>query len=260
MKWIDAHAHYQDARLGAWWEKAAKGNFWHPDLVMVNATHPGDWDAVARLAARYPWIRPSYGVHPWWVREAGQDWEDALQKRLAAEPEAGIGEAGLDRWKPGWTLDNQLPVFRFQVRLAAELNRPLSLHGLRAWEILCAELRSLPRPDRGFLVHAYGGSWETARSLARLGARFSFSTGFIGPGRERKREIFVRMPLDWILVETDAPAMAPHLGGHVVEEAGGINQPENLRLAYQVLAELRGMELEQLGNAVERNVQAWLAP
>lgn len=70
-----------------------------PRWLAVNGVCPGeDWDQVAALAAKYPGrIIPNFGVHPWWFGEKGVDWEAQLRERIASNPEAGVGETGIDR-------------------------------------------------------------------------------------------------------------------------------------------------------------------
>jgi TatD DNase family protein len=113
-------------------------------------------------------------------------------------------------------------------------------------------------PACGFLLHAYGGPLEMVRGFADRGAYFSFSGSFLSAGRERKLEPFCVVPLDRLLVETDAPSMPlpPELDRHPLpRDAGGepVNHPGNLVVAYEGLARLRGMPLAELADAVAEN-------
>lgn len=95
----DAHNHLQDDRLRPHWERiAADREAAGIGAMVVNGTCKDDWPVVAELARRFPWVRPSYGLHPWDVGNASPGWRDALQRQLDADPRAGVGEIGLDRW------------------------------------------------------------------------------------------------------------------------------------------------------------------
>jgi TatD DNase family protein len=224
--------------------------------AVVNGTIDRDWAAVARLGRERSWVIPSYGVHPWRVAERSGDWEDLLRARL---DEGGvIGEIGLDRWKEGLDFADQERVFRVQLGLAVERNVPATIHCLRAWGALWDIVRTEPVPARGFLLHAYGGPADMIEGFVKRGAYFSFNGSFLEEKRHRKRETFLKVPLDRLLVETDAPAMPlpPERDRYPLPEAPEgerVNHPGNIAPAYEGLAELRGIELDELAASVEEN-------
>lgn len=271
---FDAHNHLQDAWLAP-----------HRDQVLadlaalplrgavVNGTCEGDWADVAALAKAHSFVRPSYGLHPWKVGNAQPSWRDTLAERLSADPRAGIGEIGLDRWildrarpdDPRLTglvrapLDAQLEAFRWQLELGAEKNLPVTIHGLDAWGALMDVARTARLPARGFLLHAFGGSTELARQFAALGAYFSFNGYFLAERQAAKRAVFASLPQDRLLVETDAPAMplptdrqAYRLPG--LADGNPINHPANIGAVYAGLAEVRLLSIEALADIVEENV------
>ena len=128
---------------------------------------------------------------------------------MESHPNAGVGEIGLDRWIEGHDPKVQSEVFLPQLALAAELNRPATIHCLRAWGALDELLRTHPLPKRGFLLHAYGGPQEMVAGFAKLGGYFSFNAYFLHERKARQREVFRHIPADRLLVETDAPDMRP---------------------------------------------------
>jgi TatD DNase family protein len=257
MRYFDAHNHLQDEWLAPHLPGAL-------DLLegigiagaVVNGTIDRDWEAVARLGRERAWVIPSYGVHPWRVAERSADWEDLLRARL---DEGGvIGEIGLDRWKEGLDFADQERVFRVQLGLAAERNVPATMHCLRAWGALWDIVRTEPVPACGFLLHAYGGPAEMVEGFAKRGAYFSFNGSFLDENRRRKRETFLEVPLERLLVETDAPAMPLPLERDRyplpgTAEGEKVNHPGNIAPAYEGLAELRGLKLEELAARVEEN-------
>jgi len=214
---------------------------------VVNGTEPVDWAAVAELAETYPgFVLPSFGLHPWKVKGRAGDWFETLREFLNRFPNAGVGEIGLDRWIEGHDIEDQLIVFRDQLNLAVELDRPCTIHCLRAWGQLLKELKSresLPR----FLVHSFGGSIETGRKLAELGAYFSFSGYFLHARKGKVVEVFRQLPLDRILVETDAPDMLPPDRDRPFGN-DAVNHPANLARFQQRLIELTEVSARQLAD------------
>ncbi len=251
MRLYDAHNHLQDpalsARLGEVGTAVAELGI---AAMVVNGTEESDWDAVAELAAKHAWVRPSYGLHPWRVNGRSSAWRERLVARLDAG--SALGEIGLDRWKETGNFDDQLDVFRWQFTEGVRRGLPITVHCLRAWGPLTEALRTLPRSERGFLIHAFGGSAEIGRELTEMGAYFSFSGSFLAEKRRAKAVTFRDLPIDRLLVETDAPSMPLPAELDRYGE-GEMNHPGNLIVAYQGLADVRGLPLDKLAEVVEGN-------
>ncbi len=297
----DSHNHLQDEHLAPHLARVAAA--W-PDLagrdgrMVVNGTHPTDWPRVAALAAAHPFVLPAYGIHPW---DTGaprpDDWLADLRARLLADPRAGVGEIGLDRWileraapdDPRLaglrraSMDEQIAVFLPQLALAAELDRPATIHCLHAYPDLLPLLRARPRPKRGFLLHAYGGPADLIPELAALGAYFSFNPSFLTSRRPTlappssppekcnqigytvpkphispKLQAFLKIPAERLLCETDAPAMLPPQAWRThklppAADGSPVNHPGNIEAAYSGLAQLRGLDETALARQVADN-------
>jgi TatD DNase family protein len=269
----DAHCHYHDA-----WLMPHRARVF-ADLAsvavqraVVNGTCEIDWLDLEELALEFPVVAPSYGLHPWDVGNRSPGWQRHLLVMLDNNPRASIGEIGLDRWildraRPDdprlaglrrAALEEQLEVFSWQLDLAATRNLPTSIHCLEAFGPLLDALRSARLPARGFLLHAYSGSAESAKSFTDLGAYFSFNGAFLESRKQRLRDLYAALPADRLLVETDAPAMrlpAPLEKYPPLPAEGGAlaNHPANLTTSYAALAELRGVSLESLAAQVEKN-------
>lgn len=236
---IDAHNHLQDLRLrGQQTELINDMKQAGVTVCIVNGTCEEDWPAVAALARDHPgFVIPSFGLHPWKVEQRSKDWLSNLRRYLSTFPHAPLGECGLDRWMKSPDLEAQHEVFRSQLKLAVELHRPLTIHCLKAWGPLLAELRESPALPK-FLLHSYGGSLETAREFLKLGAFFSFSGYFLHPRKEKVRTVFAALPPDRILVETDAPDMALP---HPEFPLDGLNHPANLPFVARKLSQITGL-------------------
>lgn len=257
MTYYDAHNHLQDKGLRPHLSSVLKCLEELPVAsCVVNGTIDSDWPAVTELSRDHSWIIPSYGIHPWRVKERVGDWEARLCSCL--DQGGVIGEIGLDRWKEGYDFPEQESVFRAQLRLAARRNIPATIHCLRAWGALWEIIRNEPIPERGFLLHAYGGPIEMIEAFASRGAYFSFNGYFLAEARHRKREAFLHVPLDRLLVETDSPAMplpSDLIRYHLASTPEGdvINHPANIVATYQGLAQLRGTSLEEMASQIAAN-------
>lgn len=257
MRYFDAHNHLQDERFAGRQElllREAKDA--GVVKMVVNGSCEEDWSDVAALAFQYREVIPSFGLHPWYHHQRSPEWLDRMTRHLQQQPSA-IGEIGLDRWKEGLPYEDQEKVFLDQWLLACKLNRPASIHCLKSWGRLLELMRENPGPARGFLLHSYGGPVEMVDSFAALGAYFSFPGYYAHPRKEKQRETFRRVPLDRLLIETDAPdqSLPDDINQHPLRDPAGkpINHPANLAAVYQVVADLRDMPLADLAKHVEQN-------
>ena len=280
---LDAHCHLHDAwftphRTRVLADLRAAGI----TRLVVNGTSEADWPDVTALCASIsptPQLVPSYGLHPWDAGNRTPAWLTTLRATLDANPHAALGEIGLDRWildsaRPDdprlaglrrAPIEEQIEVFVAQLSLGAERNLPTSIHCLEAFGPLYDTLRTTPLPARGFLLHAYNGSTQLAKSFADLGAHFSFNGAFLDPRKERLRSLYAQLPADRLLVETHAPAMRlpspqekfPPL---TTPDGAVANHPANLAVTYAALASLRGVPLETLATQVAENFTRLFGP
>ncbi len=258
LRLFDAHNHLQDERLAPHLE-AILVHFPAASIeaMVVNGSCEEDWPTVLELATRVPQVVPSFGYHPWYIRERTTNWQSELIRFLDSTPSA-IGEIGLDKWIKDHDLPQQEEVFVWQLRLAAERNLPVSIHCLQTWGRLLEILKREPRPACGFVLHSFGGPKEMVSQLADLGAFFSLPGYFAHERKERQRETFKHVPRERLLIETDAPDQC--LPDERVEfplPAGTngrpLNHPANLRAVYAFAAEFLEWPLEDLARQVEAN-------
>ena len=256
----DAHNHLQDERLmGA--RDGLVGILQQENIrkMVVNGSCEKDWPEVLSMAREYPQVIPSFGHHPWYVKERSKDWLQKLNSFLDETPSA-VGEIGLDRWIKDYDLPAQEEVFRAQMRVAAERNLPVSIHCLQAWGRLLELLQVNPRPGCGFVLHSFGGPQEMIPALLRLGGYFSLPGYFAHERKIRQREAFRVVPRDRLLIETDAPdqLLPPERVQFPLLDPktnAPINHPANLGAVYQFAAELMNEPLGSLARQVEENFQ-----
>ncbi|XP_027358475.1 uncharacterized protein LOC113867383 [Abrus precatorius] len=212
MKLFDAHCHLQDPRIIS---KA-------PQLIKtaqdtgvvgfaVNGVCEQDWHLVQNLAQTHPCVIPCFGLHPWFVAERSPNWFKTLREFFDSTPSAAVGEIGLDKGSHGRKIDfsEQVEVLRQQLELAKELNKPASVHCVRAFGDLLELMRSIGPFPAGVILHSYLGSAEMVPEFSKLGAYFSFS-GFLMSLKENKaKKMLKKVSSDRILLETDAPDALP---------------------------------------------------
>ncbi|MFN4872844.1 MAG: TatD family hydrolase [Akkermansiaceae bacterium] len=251
----DSHNHLQSLRFGqpATDLIAAMRDVGVTGCV-VNATQEADWGKVQLLAEQFPFfVRPAYGVHPWFADTVSEGWEERLRKLLSDNEHATVGEVGMDGWVNAPSMEVQRVVFTKQIAIAADLKRIMTVHCLKAWDELFRLMDETDAWPEKFLMHSFGGSIEVAGRLLKRGAWFSFSGYFLQSRKQKVLEVFKLLPKDRILLETDAPEMAPPLELMEFPIDGDLNHPANLRAIAKAFEKAIGPgALEQLSENSKR--------
>ena len=215
--------------------------------LLLTGTNLHESEQAQQLAQRYERCWSTAGVHPHdssqWTPESGE-----TLRRLAKRPEVvAIGECGLDFFVEGLDAETQQQYFDGQLRLAREFDLPVIVHARRAVDAVIASIRRIGGL-RG-VVHSFSGSPEQARQLWQLG----FLIGLGGPvtyeRANRLRTLARTMPLDYLLLETDAPDQ-PDAGIR-----GQRNEPARLPVVRDVIAGLRGITAVEVSQATTRNAE-----
>jgi len=249
MRLIDAHCHFDfpefDGRRKAVLEEARSGGL---SNLVIPGVRRQDWGRVSRVASEYDGLYYCLGIHPWFVGEHTSDDLLALQGALEDGPGrcVALGECGLDRLHGD--LQEQYPWFEGQVDIAVQLRLPLVVHSVRTHDEVYAVLRRKHFPGR-VLVHGFSGSYEQAAKLIDLGCFIGVGGVITHPRARKTRDTIARLPVDALILETDAPDMAPE----GVEQ--GNNSPALLPMIFDALAGLRDAPREDLARALLCNVQ-----
>lgn len=201
--------------------------------------------AAVRLADEYG-VYAAVGIHPHEAKRYSDDLEGTLARleELAQDKRVvALGEMGLDYYRNYSPREAQLKLFRAQLELAAGLGKPVIVHNRQADGDILALLKGIG--VRG-VVHSFSSPMEVAEELLRLG----FYLGFSGPvtfPRAAQRELIRRVPLERVLVETDAPYLTP------APYRGKRNEPAYVRYVAQAIAELRGLAEEKVARQTTEN-------
>jgi TatD DNase family protein len=249
---IDSHCHLEAAYFGAdqreVLDRARKAGVSAFVCIGVGRGSGAAAEAVA-LAAAVGDVFATVGVHPHDVGATSEaDWSEL--GRLAREPRVvGIGETGLDYHYEHSPREAQDAAYRRSIALANELGLPVVSHVRDAHDAAAAVLREA-RPRAGGVIHCFTGGVAEARVYLDLGLYLSFSgiVTFKNAGNVREAAAFA--PLDRILVETDAPYLAP------VPHRGGRNEPAYIAETLKALAALRSMSIDALDAATTNNTRA----
>jgi TatD DNase family protein len=252
---VDTHCHLDAAEFDADRDAVAiRARDAGVAVIVVPAVERANFGAVASVCREYSDCRPAYGIHPMYVDRAREEDLEALRQTLVREPAVAVGEIGLDYFVP--TRDEALQRFYFaeQLKIARDLNLPVLLHVRRAVDAILAQLRSIPVP--GGIAHAFNGSRQQADEFIRLGFKLGFGGAMTHPRATRLRALAATLPLDAIVLETDAPDIPPEWLAKVGEQ--GRNEPAELARIAGVLAELRGASVAAVAAATAANAKAVL--
>lgn len=257
--WIDTHCHLDAAEFDpdrtAVRSRAAAAGVAHCVLPAVAAAN---FETVRELAHRHG---DSYalGIHPLCTGAATDDDLVLLDRALAAHRDdprlVAVGEIGLDFFVPGLDAGRQQHFYEAQLTLAQRYGLPVLLHVRRSADALLKQLRRTPVAG---VAHAFNGSAQQATEFVRLGFRLGFGGTLTYERALQVRRLARELPLSAIVLETDAPDMPPHwlyrtAGERADGSAQGRNEPGELPRIAAVLAQLRGLALEELAAATSRN-------
>jgi TatD DNase family protein len=257
--WIDTHCHLDAAEFApdvqAVRSRAAEAAVVH---CVLPAVEVGNFGAVRELACRFG---DSYGlgIHPLCTGRARCEDVDRLDQALADSRDdsrlVAVGEIGLDYFVAGLDARQQQFFYAAQLELARRHALPVILHVRRSADQLLKHLR---RAGVTGIAHAFNGSIQQAQEFVKLGFKLGFGGAVTFDRALRIRRLAAELPLAAIVLETDSPDIPPHWLYRTAEErAAGLpqarNEPAEVPRIAQVIAELRGISLDELAHATSRN-------
>ena len=197
--------------------------------------------------AEYPACVEAYGIHPLYVDQSSLEDLPRLRGWLQQAPPVAVGEIGLDFYVAGLNTERQTHYFVEQLKLAREFDLPVLLHVRRAVDPVLKQLRRIG--VRGGIAHAFNGSRQQADEFIKLGFVLGFGGTMTFDGSTRIHELARTLPLESIVLETDAPDIPPAWLNR------GRNSPAELPRIADTLAELRGLSRNDVVAATAANAR-----
>jgi TatD DNase family protein len=264
--WIDTHGHLDAAEFET--DRAAvhlRARAAGVSRCVIPAVESANFDTV-RLLAHAQQDAYALGIHPLYTPQASEahltQLDAALQTYRDDPCLVAVGEIGLDGFVPEINtpeaLAKQQLFYKAQLKLAQQHQLPVILHVRRSADLLLKGLRDTP--VMGGIAHAFNGSLQQAQAFIALGFKLGFGGALTYERALQLRRLATELPISAIVLETDAPDIPPHwLYATAEQRASGLpqgrNEPAELPRIAQVLAELRGISLEELAAATSVNAR-----
>ena len=248
---IDSHCHLDAAEFdGDRLAVVERARSLGVATIVVPAVERANFAAVASVCREFSCCRPAYGIHPMYVGRAQKADLDVLRAKLAEASTVAVGEIGLDYFVAEPAVELQGFFLVEQLKVARDLNLPVLLHVRRAVDAVLAQLRRIVVP--GGIAHAFNGSRQQADAFIGLGFKLGFGGAMTHPRATRLRQLAMSLPIEAIVLETDAPDIPPEWLGRAR------NEPAELARIATVLAELRGVGVAEVASQSARNTLAVL--
>jgi TatD DNase family protein len=217
--------------------------------IFTVGTEKKDWRRALEIANSNASIYAILGVHPHNAKEIDDQTYSTLRELCREKKVKAYGEIGLDFFRNLSPRDVQLKRFREQIGLAKELRLPIVVHDREAHQETLEILKSERAEECGGIIHCFSGDYEMARECIDMGFYLSVPGSITFKNAERLQEVIRRLPLESLLVETDAPFLAP------VPFRGKRNEPSYVRYTAQKVAEIKKVSFEKVcevttGNAL----------
>ncbi|HOJ84207.1 MAG TPA: TatD family hydrolase [Bacillota bacterium] len=245
---IDSHAHLNFPQYKADLEQVlARAREAGVGMIINVGADESSSEAAVKLSESYPQLWASVGVHPHAAAGVSPRYRSKLADLAANRRVLAMGEMGLDFYRDLSPRPTQEKVFREQLELAAELNRPVIIHSRAAHARTLQVLREI-RPPRAGIAHCFSGSSKELDAFLELGFYISIAGPVTYPRSHELRALLKEIPAGRLLLETDAPYLSP------LPHRGKRNEPAFIRATYERVALALDMELDSLARQVQANI------
>jgi TatD DNase family protein len=253
MELFDSHAHLDIERTTEKELRALLDRAWNQGLVgivaIAGATRVGEYELTLQLASEDHRIHAAAGIHPHAASGATPDALDRLRGILDHERIVALGEIGLDYHYNYSPPADQRRAFVSQLRMAHKVNLPIIVHTRQADSDTASILADEGAQELGGVLHCFSSGAPLARHALELGFYISFSGMITFPKAEEIRAVAAEVPAERLLAETDAPFLSPH------PLRGRPNEPARVRHVVEKLAEVRGVEVEEMARRCTANAR-----
>lgn len=256
--WIDTHCHLDDAVFDSCRDVlVSRLRVLGVNFLIIPATRLYNFSKVALLAHRYNFAY-TLGIHPWFSAELDEKWLFYMKKMIHSALRdpffVGIGEIGLDFFRPNLDKEKQIFLFVEQLKIAKDLDLPVVCHACRSIDSVCSYIKRIG-VNKG-IVHAFSGSWQQAENAIRIGLKLGFG-GMVRLSRAKNIQNLAKLlPVESIVLETDAPHLQPRNQKIAESELTRLEHctPEILPVIAEIIAEKRKLFLQELAFLIKKNV------
>lgn len=251
---VDTHCHLYDEVFNtdsaAFMDRSVAAGV---DTVLLPNINTASHSAMMAVAAKFPklHVKPMIGLHPCYVKEHWQEELDQLKSHYLANPGAycAVGEIGLDLYWDTTTLDIQIQALEQQLEWAKKWDLPVAVHVRSAWKELFPVLENAQDGRLRGVLHCFSGGKKQVNRALKMGGFYFGLGGVVTYNRSATDTVVAHIPTDKILLETDAPYLAPQ------GKKGQKNEPSFMVEAARVVAEVKGLSLEEVGAITTANAK-----
>jgi TatD DNase family protein len=244
---VDTHAHIDEEGFAHDFDEMLERAYANDVKYVVNIGANMDESRVSiELADKYESIYATVGVHPHDVEEINDKALDQLAQWCKHDKVVAVGEIGLDYFRSQTSKEMQAYAFAAQLDVARQMHMPVSIHDRDAHGDVMRMLKNEGKGINGIL-HCFSGSWEMAKELIKMDYYIAIGGAVTFKNAAKLPEIAANIPLEYLLLETDCPYLAPH------PHRGTRNEPANIRPIAEFIANIRGITLEELAAATTAN-------
>ncbi len=247
---IDTHSHMDmqdfDKDRSEVIQRAADGGLTHIITVGIDLKSSL---AALKLAESYDFIYAAVGYHPHHARDCNEQGLQELAGMTSGPKVVAWGEIGLDFYRNLSSLDQQFKTFHSQLEMAQDLNLPVIIHDRGAHDDTLAGLRKMRKGERKGVIHCFSGDTHMAMALIEMGYYISIPGVVTFKNASQIKEVASSIPLDRLLIETDAPFLAP------VPKRGKRNEPLFVTFTAQEIARIRNTEFEEIAMQTSENAK-----
>jgi TatD DNase family protein len=247
---IDTHAHlYAEEFTEDLSEMMQRGNDVGLRAILLPNIDVSSIEPMEKLAAEYPQCIQMMGLHPTYVKENWEEELKTIEEKLFANPGqyCAVGEIGMDLYWDKTFLEEQKQVFRTQIRWAKELNLPIAIHVRKAFDELFEIMDQEWTPELRGVFHCYTGSIEQVKKILKY-KQFYFGIGGVLTYKNAGlQEVLPHIPLNRLVLETDAPYLSP------VPHRGKRNESSYVAEVAGKMVDILGISMDEIKKATSQN-------
>ena len=250
---IDTHTHIDMENFADRFDEVMQtAKDYGVEKVVIPGVEPSGFDRIIKLCEEYPDVYGAVGVHPEELNSYNEEAENKIKELLKHKKIIAVGEIGLDYYWDKSQIEKQKEIFERQILIAKQAQKPILVHDREAHLDSFEILKKSNAAEIGVVMHCFSGSTEFAQQCINEGFYIAIGGVVTFKNAKKVKEVAKTVPLDKLLLETDAPYMTP------VPFRGKENQPAYVKFVAEEIAQLRGVSFEEIAEATTANAKKLL--